>query len=433
MATDHDRNGGHDPHAPGSREAAPPRHAPGGGLEPLGFEGPLDAPLRGKQMVVNLGPSHPAMHGVTRAVVTLDGETIVDMKLDIGFLHRGFEKSCENVTWGQCFPYTDRLNYVSSILNNVGFALTVEKLCKLTAPLRAQYLRVATGELHRICDHLTLVAAMGLELGAMTVFLYGVEARDLLWDRLTEICGARLTSNYVRVGGVSRDAPEGWVERTLETLERVAELRGTIDQLLTRNRIFMDRTRGTGVISREDALDWGFTGPCLRATGEPYDIRKAAPYLVYDRLDFDVPVGSNGDNFDRFLMRMEEMRQSDRIVRQCFQQMEPGDIILQDFRYVLPPKPLVYGTIEGVMAHFKLIMEGIQVPAGEVYSYTEAANGELGFYAVSDGSGRPWKLGLRAPGWPMLAAIPFMTKGAMLADLVPTYDSINMIGGEVEQ
>lgn len=434
MATESHGMGGLDPQAtPGSRGAGEPDRPFEGQHHARGYEGPLDAPLRGKQMVVNLGPSHPAMHGVTRAVVALEGETIVEMKLDIGFLHRGFEKSCENVTWGQAFPYTDRLNYVSAILNNVGYALAVEKLCKIDVPLRSKYLRVATGELHRICDHLTLVAAMGLELGAMTVFLYGVEARDLLYDRLTEICGARLTSNYVRVGGVSRDAPEGWTEKTLQTLARVAELRETIDKLLTRNRIFMDRTKGTGVISREDALDFGFTGPCLRATGEPYDVRKAAPYLVYDRIDFDIPVGSKGDNYDRFLMRMEEMRQSERIVKQCFQQMEPGDIVIEDFRFVLPPKPLVYGTIEGVMAHFKLIMEGIKVPPGEAYSYTEAANGELGFYVVSDGGGRPYKLGLRAPGWPMLAAIPHMTKGALLSDLVPTYDSINMIGGEVEQ
>jgi len=393
----------------------------------------LFAPLPTKRMVVNLGPSHPAMHGVTRAVVELEGETIRSMKLDIGFLHRGFEKSCESVTWGQCFPYTDRLNYVSSIMNNVGFALAVEKLCRLEIPERARYLRVLTSELHRICDHLTLVGAMGLELGAMTVFLYAIEARDLIWDRLTELCGARLTSNYARIGGVSRDLPEQWAEKTLATLDRTAELRQEIDGLLTRNRIFVDRTKGTGRISREDAIDFGFTGPCLRASGDPYDVRKAFPYLVYDRLDFDVPVGSAGDNFDRYLMRMEEMRQSDRIVRQCFDQMEPGEIIVQDFRYALPPKPLVYGTIEGVMAHFKLVMEGIKVPAGEAYSYTEAANGELGFYLVSDGGGRPYKLGLRAPAWPMLAALPHLTKDALLADLVPTFDSINMIGGEVEQ
>jgi NADH-quinone oxidoreductase subunit D len=393
----------------------------------------LDAPIPSKRMLINLGPSHPAMHGVTRAVIELDGETIVGMKLDIGFLHRGFEKSCENVTWGQCFPYTDRLNYVSSIMNNVGFALAVEKLCKLDVPERAKYLRVITSEIHRICDHLTLVGAMAMELGAMTVFLYGIEARDHLWDRLTELCGARLTSNYARVGGVARDAPEGWIEKTIRTLDRAVELREEIDRLVTHNRIFVDRTRDTGVVTREDALELGFTGPCLRASGEPYDIRKAAPYLVYDRVEFDVPVGEHGDNFDRYLIRMEEMRQSDRIIRQCFEQMAPGDIVVRDVRYVLPPKPLVYGTIEGLMGHFKLVMEGIKVPAGEAYSYTEAANGELGFYVVSDGGGRPYKLGLRAPGWPMLAALPHMTKGSLLSDLVPTFDSINMIGGEVEQ
>jgi NADH-quinone oxidoreductase subunit D len=397
MSTEGKGYAGEDPRAtPGSAGAGEPPPMGTPPARPAASE--LDAPLSSKRMTVNLGPSHPAMHGVTRAVVELSGENIEAMKLDIGYLHRGFEKSCENVTWTQVFPYTDRLNYVSSIMNNVGFALAVEKLAKLDVPERAKYLRVVTSEIHRICDHLTLVGAMGMELGALTVLLFAMEARDLLWDRLTEICGARLTSNYARIGGVARDAPDGWVEKTLRTLDRVAELRD-----------------------------------CLRASGEPYDIRKAAPYLVYDRIDFDIPVGTNGDNFDRYLIRIEEMRQSDKIIRQCFQQMTPGDIVIQDFRYVLPPKPLVYGTIEGLMAHFKIIMEGIKVPAGEVYSYTEAANGELGFYVVSDGGGRPYKLGLRAPGWPMLAALPHMVKGALLSDLIPTFDSINMIGGEVEQ
>ncbi|HEY7726319.1 MAG TPA: NADH dehydrogenase (quinone) subunit D [Anaeromyxobacteraceae bacterium] len=410
-----------------------PDPAPAPPAAPPPGTGALDAPLAGKEMVINLGPSHPATHGTCRLVTRLDGETIRGMKVDIGYLHRGFEKSCENVTWGQVFPYTDRLNYVSATMNNVGFALAVEKLCGLSVPDRAQYLRVVVSELHRICDHLTMLSAMGLELGAMTVFLYGVEARDHLWDRLTELCGARLTSNFVRVGGVARDLPEGWAEKTVQTLDRTAELRDTIDALLARNRIFMDRTRGVAAVSRADALDYGYTGPCLRASGEPYDVRKAAPYLVYDRLDFDVPVGAGGDNYDRYLVRIEELKQSDRIVRQCLRKMEPGDIAVRDFRYVLPPKPLVYGTIEGVMAHFKLVMEGIQVPRGEVYGYTEAANGELGFYLVSDGSGRPYKIGLRAPGWPMVASMPRVLEGALLADLVPTFDTFNMIGGEVEQ
>ena len=396
-------------------------------------ESPLDAPFPSKRMIVNLGPSHPAMHGTVRAVVELDGETVHGMKLDIGFLHRGFEKSCENVTWTQVFPYTDRLNYVSSIMNNVGYAMAVEKLCDLEVPERAQYLRVITSELHRMCDHLTLVSAMGLELGAMTVLIYGMEARDLIWDRLTELCGARLTSNYARVGGVSRDIPEGWGEKVERTLDRSAEMVDEIDRLLTRNRIVIDRTRGTGVISRADAIAYGFTGPCLRASGEPYDVRKATPYLVYDRLDFEVPVGTNGDNFDRYLMRMEELKQSERLVRQCLAQMQPGAIASDDPRFVLPPKPEVYGSIEGAMAHFKIIMEGIKVPPGEAYACVEAANGELGFYAVSDGSGRPYKLGVRAPGWNMLMALPQIMEGQMLADLIPTFDTVNMIGGEVEQ
>jgi NADH-quinone oxidoreductase subunit D len=267
----------------------------------------------------------------------------------------------------------------------------------------------------------------------MTVLIYGMEARDLIWDRLTELCGARLTSNYARVGGVSRDIPEGWGEKVERTLDRSAEMVDEIDRLLTRNRIVIDRTRGTGVISRADAIAYGFTGPCLRASGEPYDVRKATPYLVYDRLDFEVPVGTNGDNFDRYLMRMEELKQSERLVRQCLGQMQPGAIASDDPRFVLPPKPEVYGSIEGAMAHFKIIMEGIKVPPGEAYACVEAANGELGFYAVSDGSGRPYKLGVRAPGWNMLMALPQIMEGQMLADLIPTFDTVNMIGGEVEQ
>jgi NADH-quinone oxidoreductase subunit D len=429
----HTNGVGIDPAAVPAQASAGAGQAKAGSGLPPAMLGALDAPMPTKRMVINMGPSHPATHGVTKMLVELDGETVTDAKIEVGFLHRGFEKSCENVTWTQVFPYTDRLNYVSSIVNNVGYALAVEKLCKLDVPERAKYLRVITSELHRICDHLTLVGATGLELGAMTIVIYAVEVRDLVWDRLTELCGARLTSNYCRIGGVARDIPEGWIEKTLKTLDRVAETRDEIAALLNRNRIFLDRTRGVGAISREDALDYGFTGPCLRATGDAYDVRKAAPYLVYDRMDFDVPVGSNGDTYDRYLIRLEELRQSDRIVRQAMKQMEPGEIIVQDFRYALPPKPLVYGTIEGVMAHFKQIMEGIKVPAGEVYSYTEAPNGELGFYLVSDGGGRPYKIGLRAPVWPMLSALPFMTRGRLFADLVPVYDSINYIAGEVEQ
>ncbi len=393
----------------------------------------LEAHLQTKNMVVNLGPSHPAMHGTVRMKVELDGETLVKADTEIGFLHRGFQKSCENVTWTQCIPYTDRLNYVSAFMNNFGFINAVEKLIGLEIPERAKYLRVIGAEMHRLCDHLTATGALGLELGAFAAFLYGIEARELLMDRVAELCGARLTTNYGRIGGMNRDMPEGWKEKTLKTLDKVEQLAGEVAALLTHNRIFVDRCKGTGVISTEDALDYGFTGPCLRANGVNYDIRKAKPYWVYDRIKFDVALGKNGDNYDRYLVRVEEMKQSLSIIRQCFQQMPEGPVILDDWRLVLPPKQEVYSTIEGVMAHFKLVMEGIQVPPGEVYDATEAANGELGWYLRSDGSGRPYKVGLRAPGFHILSAVGKMIEGKMLADLIPTFDTINMIGGEVEQ
>lgn len=393
----------------------------------------LTSPSETRTMTVNLGPSHPAMHGTVRLVVDLEGETIVKAVPEIGFLHRGFEKSCENSTWTQCLPYVDRLNYVSALLNDFGYLMAVEKLLQIDIPERAKYIRVIAGELHRMCDHLTLIGAMGMELGAFTAFLYAVEARELIWDRTTELTGARLTTSYGRPGGVERDLPPGWGEKVLETLDRVAEFRDELDGLLSRNRIFIDRCKNTGTISAEQAIDWGFTGPCLRACGVPYDVRKAHPYFVYDKLDFDIPIGRNGDNFDRYAVRLEEMKQSDKIIRQALAQIPDGPIMIGDWRIALPPKPEVYGTIEGVMAHFKLIMEGVQVPPGEAYAYTEGANGELAFYVVSDGSGKPYKVHHRAPGYAILQALPSMIEGSLLADMVPTFDSINMIGGEVEQ
>jgi len=394
---------------------------------------PLESELHTTNMVINLGPSHPAMHGTMRTHLTLDGETIVRADPEIGFLHRGFEKSCENSTWVQCMPYTDRLNYVSAMMNNVGFTLAVEKIIGIDIPERAKYIRVIASEIHRLCDHLTLVGSMAMELGAVTVFLYALEGRELLWDRVSELTGARLTTSYTRIGGIERDLPEGFGARLIETLKRVAALRDDIDTMLTENRIFVDRTRGTGIITAEDSVDFGFTGPCLRASGVQYDVRKTHPYLVYDRLEFEVPVGTQGDNYDRYAIRMEELRQSDRIIQQALDQIPSGPVILDDWRYVMPPKPDVYGSIEGLIAHFKLVMEGVPVPKGEAYAYTEAANGELGWYIVSNGSGRPYKVHCRAPGIPILSALPHMIEGELLADLIPTFDSINMIGGEVEQ
>ncbi len=401
--------------------------------DPTPHESELEAHLQTKRMVVNLGPSHPAMHGTVRMLVELEGETIIRADPEIGFLHRGFQKSCENSTWTQCLPYTDRLNYVSALMNNFGFLNAVEKLIGIDIPERAKYVRLIGSELHRIADHLTCVGATGMELGGFSAFLYSIEARELIVDRITELTGARLTTSFGRGGGLERDLPVGWIAKVLKTLDKVRTLASEVDGLLTRNRIFVDRMKGTGRISANDALDLGFTGPCLRACGVNYDVRKSKPYWIYDQLEFDVPIGENGDNFDRYLMRIEEIKQSDRLVRQAIAQMPEGPVILGDWRIALPPKAEVYGTIEGVMAHFKMIMEGIQVPRGEIYDSTEAANGELGWYLVSDGSGHPYKVHVRAPGFPILSGVPTMIEGKMLADLIPTFDTINMIGGEVEQ
>ncbi len=397
------------------------------------IEGELEAHLQSKNLVINMGPSHPAMHGTVRMKIELEGETIVRADPEIGFLHRGFQKSCENVTWAQCLPYTDRLNYVSALMNNFGYLSAVEALIGLEIPERAKFIRVIGSELHRMNDHLTCVGAVGLELGGFSAFLYAIEARELITDRVNELTGARLTTSFGRVGGLNRDLPPGWIDKVLKTLDKVAELRAEVEGLLTRNRIFVDRMRGTGLITTPDALDYGFTGPCLRACGVNYDIRKQHPYWVYDQLDFEVPVGQNGDNFDRYLVRVEELKQCDRIIRQAIAKLPAGPVIIDDWRIALPPKQDVYNTIEGVMSHFKLIMEGVQVPAGEVYHCTEAANGELGWYLVSSGAGHPYKVHVRAPGFPILAGVPRMIEGKMLADLVPTFDTINMIGGEVEQ
>lgn len=411
----------------------PQPEAPNPDTDAYARESELESHLQTKRMYINMGPSHPAMHGTVRMKVELEGETIVKADPEIGFLHRGFQKSCENVTWTQCLPYTDRLNYNSAMMNNFGFLNAVEKLIGLEIPERAKFIRVIGAELHRMHDHLTCVGATALELGGFAPFLYAIEGRELIMDRVTELTGARLTTSYGRVGGLNRDLPEGWVAKTIKSLDKIKELLVEVEGLLMKNRIFVDRMKGTGVLNADDALDFGYTGPCLRASGVDYDIRKAKPYWVYDQLDFDVPVGTHGDNYDRYIMRLEEMKQSDRMIRQALQKMPAGPIIVDDWRIALPPKPEVYGSIEGVMSHFKLVMEGIPVPPGEVYDATEASNGELGWYLVSDGRGRPYKVHVRAPGFPILAAVPHIIEGKMLADLIPTFDMINMIGGEVEQ
>lgn len=407
-----------------------------GTKKPLPVLGPVaPPPEHSSKLLVELGPSHPAMHGTVKMRVLLDGETVERADVDVGYLHRGFEKSAENATWTMVFPYTDRLNYVSPFINNCGYAMAVEKLLGIQIPERAKYLRTIASELSRMADHATCVGASTMELGAFTGLLYLLEVRDLLWDRTEELCGARLTVSYVRIGGVVDDLPPGFEERLRADLDHIDHLLDDVDTLLTRNRIFIDRMKGVGTMSKHDAIDWGWTGPCLRSTGVPYDVRRASPYDVYDRLDFEVPIGERGDNYDRYLVRMAELRESRKMLLQCLDQIKktPPDIHVHDPRVALPPKERVHTAIEELMNHFKIIIDGIKVPAGEAYSYVEGANGELGFYVVSNGGGKPWKIRVRPPCWPITSSLQTLIEGRMIADIVPTFGSINMIGGECDR
>ncbi|HEY7491294.1 MAG TPA: NADH dehydrogenase (quinone) subunit D [Candidatus Tectomicrobia bacterium] len=395
------------------------------------YEGKRNAQgIETRHMLLHMGPSHPAMHGVIHLTLELDGETILDGDTEIGYLHRAFEKEAESHTYTQVIPYTDRLNYVSPLINNVGYVMAVEKLFDVQVPERCQYIRVLVSELSRITDHLTCIAANAMELGAFTVFFYFIKAREEIWHLVEAICGARLTTTYTRVGGVMADLPGDFATQLQRVLHTLDEAIRDGERLLRKNRIFYDRMRGTGMIGPEDAIALSFTGPVLRSTGVNYDVRKANPYLIYDRLEFAVPLGEQGDNYDRYLVRMEEIRQSIRLVQQCMAQMPPGPVQLDDARMTMPPKAEVYGTIEGLMNHFKLVIEGIQPPPGEAYLPVEGANGELGFYIVSDGTGRPYRCRVRPPCFALMQGLQKMIKGGMMADIVATFGTINMIAGE---
>jgi NADH-quinone oxidoreductase subunit C/D len=383
-----------------------------------------------RHMFMHMGPSHPAMHGVIHLILELEGETVVDGDVEIGYLHRAFEKESESHTYTQVIPYTDRLNYVSPLINNVGYVMAVEKLFDVHVPERCQYIRVIVSELSRITDHLTCIAANAMELGAFSVFFYLIKAREEIWKLIETVCGARLTTTYTRVGGVMADLPETFAPHLQHVLKTLQDAMHDSAGLLEKNRIFYDRMRGTGIISSAEAIALSFTGPVLRSTGVNYDVRKANPYLIYHRLDFAVPLGEQGDNYDRYLVRMEEMRQSIRIVEQCMAQMAPGPVKLDDARMTMPPKSEVYGTIEGLMNHFKLIIEGIKPPPGEVYFPVEGANGELGFYIVSDGTGRPYRCRVRPPCFTLMQGFIKMIRNGMVADIVATFGTINMIAGE---
>ncbi len=383
-----------------------------------------------RHMFVHMGPSHPAMHGVIHMVLELEGETVIDADPEIGYLHRAFEKESEGHTYTQVIPYTDRLNYVSPLINNVGYVLAVEKLFDVEVPERCQYIRVIVSELSRITDHLTCVAANAMELGAFTVFFYFIKAREEIWKLVETVCGARLTTTYARVGGVMADLPETFAPQLQRVMATLRESLQDGANLIEKNRIFHDRMRGTGIIGPDDAIALSFTGPVLRSAGVNYDVRKANPYLIYDRLDFSVPLGEQGDNYDRYLVRMEEVRQSMRMIDQCMAQMPEGPVSIDDARMSLPPKAEVYGTIEGLMNHFKIIIEGIKPPAGEAYFPVEGANGELGFYIVSDGTGHPYRCRVRPPCFALMQGLAKMLRGGMVSDIVATFGTINMIAGE---
>jgi len=435
-------------------------------------------------MFLNVGPSHPAMHGVIRIITELEGEKVRGAEVEIGYLHRCFEKECESVCWNQAFPYTDRLNYVSPLINNVGWALAVEKLFGVTVPERCQYIRVIVSEISRLVDHLTCIGAAAMELGAITAFLYFMKGREYLYDLIEWLTGARITVSYVRIGGVKGDLPEGFAEKTRAVLKELHPILREVDKLLTRNRIFIDRMKGVGYLDRERSLSYGITGPLIRAAGVPYDVRKDMPYLVYDRFDFEIPVAEDCDNYSRYLVRMEEMRQSIRIIEQALYSIPGGAIavdlygkelvgadmvekaklgltkdylgakarvdltldgtdkksaarvnLVEKREMILPSKEECYGNIESLMAHFMLVMDnwGIRPPAGEAYQAVEGANGELGFYVVSDGTNRPMRARCRGPCFFPMAALHEMLTGYMVADIVPTFGSINMIAGELDR
>jgi NADH-quinone oxidoreductase subunit D len=384
-------------------------------------------------MELQMGPSHPASHGTIKFNLKLDGERIMDCDVEIGYLHRAFEKMTEQGTWTQAIPYTDRLNYASPCINNVAFALAVEKLCDIETPDRGKYVRMIMSEVSRITDHLTCLGMASGEVGAQTVMFYMLEARELLYDLVEAVTGARLTVTWCRVGGITRDLPPDFGDRIKVAFRNLDAVLEDCDKLLSRNRVFIDRMSGIGRMSREDAISYGLTGPLLRATGVSYDVRKADPYLVYDRVDFEIPTGEQGDNYDRFNVRFQEMYQSKRIIEQAMRQIPAGPVCIEDHRYILPPKDKVYNSIEGLMNHFKIIMEGIKVPAGEVYVAVEGGNGELGFYVVSDVSGRPYRVRVRPPCFFGMGALNQMLIGRMIADIITTFGMINMIGGECDR
>ena len=391
--------------------------------------------MQTEKMVLNMGPSHPATHGVLRIVLELDGEIITKAIPDVGYLHRGDEKIAENMTYTQFIPYTDRLDYLAPLANNVAYALAVEKLMGIDKqlPPRCQYIRVICCELARISAHLLGLGAFAMDVGALTVFLHTFTEREKIYNLIEALTGARFTTTYTRIGGLSRDLPAGWVEQCRKFLDEVVVNFDESEKLLTRNRIFVDRTRDIGVISKEDAIDYGLTGPNLRGSGVDYDLRKAHPYLCYADLEFDIPRGSVGDCYDRYLVRMEEMRQSVRILRQCLDKLPDGPINVADGKIVLPKKEKVLTSMEELIHQFMIVTQGVNVPEGEIYFGAENPKGELGFYINSKGGGTPNRMKIRAPSFVNLSILSHLLPGHMMSDTVAILGSLDFVMGECDR
>jgi NADH-quinone oxidoreductase subunit C/D len=383
--------------------------------------------------VINIGPSHPATHGTLRVVARLDGELITRAECEIGYLHRCFEKMSESHGWAEVIPYTDRLNYCSSMINGVGYALGVEQMLGIEAPPRAQVVRVILSEFSRLMDHAVCLGATLVDVGALTNFWYFFQPREEIYTLLEACAGGRLTVSYARIGGLAHDVPDDFEEQVRYLLGHIPKFINDVDKLVTTNRIFRGRTEGVGALSAEEALGWGWTGPCLRACGVPYDLRRARPYMGYENYEFDIPIATTGDSYARYLVRLEEMRQSLRIIEQAIDNLPDGPVITDNHHAALPPKPKVYSEMEALIWHFKLIYEGIKVPAGASYSATEGANGELGYYLVSDGTGKPYRIKVRPPCFAVFQAYPHMLEGHLVPDAIAILSSLNIIAGELDR
>lgn len=389
--------------------------------------------IQTQSFTMNFGPQHPAAHGVLRLILEMDGEVVERADPHIGLLHRGTEKLIEYKTYLQALPYFDRLDYVSPMSQEHAFALAVEKLLGLEIPVRAKYIRVLFCEITRILNHLLNITTMALDVGAMTPLLWGFEEREILMGFYERVSGARMHANYFRPGGVHKDLPSGLAEDIAAFAERFPKVIDDLENLLTENRIFKQRTVNIGVVNSEQAQDWSFSGPMLRASNVAWDLRRNQPYEVYDQLDFLVPVGKNGDCYDRYLVRMEEMRQSVRIIKQCLEKMPKGPVKLKDYKVTAPPRSEMKTSMEALIHHFKLYTEGYHVPAGETYTAVEAPKGEFGVYLISDGSNRPYRCKIRAPGFAFLQALDFMAKGHMLADIPSIIGSLDIVFGEIDR